>query len=210
MIPNHQTSAIGEELDELGVEADAVEGGELDVHVSEAEPSGGERVGLGEAGEDGEVHELLLERDQQRDLRHHYSPDAVHQHAQVRNHFSAAVRRRQWPLPSGIGSPDGPGGEGGCPARSPLWSPPPPQPPPWSLPAEETGGGRGRGEVEEEGGDGHAEVDEQETLQAEDEAAGGRRGARALPASTPPASWGSWLGLANATFHPFILKKISF
>lgn len=60
-------------------------------------------------------------------------------------------------------------------ARSPLWSPPQPQPPPSSLPAG--GGGRGRGEVEEEGGCGHAERDEEEDL------LGGRRGARALPAS---------------------------
>lgn len=49
-IPNYQTSTIGVELDEPGVEADAVGGGEPDVLVGEAEPSGGEGVGLGEAG----------------------------------------------------------------------------------------------------------------------------------------------------------------
>lgn len=106
--------AIGEELDEPGMEADAVGGGEPDVLVGEAEPSGGEGVGLGEAGEDGDVHELLLERDQQRDPRHHYPPDAVHQHAQVRHHF----RRRS---PSGIGSSDGSRGGGGARRRRRRW-----------------------------------------------------------------------------------------
>lgn len=35
--------------------------------------------------------------------------------------------------------------EGGCTARSPLWSPPQPPPPLSSLPAEETGGSEGKG-----------------------------------------------------------------
>lgn len=44
---NSRTAAIGEELDEPGVEADAVGGSEPDVLVGEAEAGRGEGVGLG-------------------------------------------------------------------------------------------------------------------------------------------------------------------
>lgn len=88
---NSRTAAIGEELDEPGVEADAVGGSEPDVLVGEAEAGRGEGVGLGEARHHGHVHQPLLEGHQQRHARHRDAPHPVQQRVHVGHHFRASL-----------------------------------------------------------------------------------------------------------------------
>ncbi|CAL1357500.1 unnamed protein product [Linum trigynum] len=82
------TSAVREELDEPGMEADAIGGSEPDVLVSETEAGGSNRVGLGETRDDGDVDEPLLKGNQQGHPGEDYAADAVEEDVEVRHHLS--------------------------------------------------------------------------------------------------------------------------
>lgn len=84
-----RTSAVWEELDEPGVEADAVGGPEPDVLVGEAEAGRGDRVGLGQTREDRYVDQLFLKGHQQCHPGHRYASHSVKQSVHVRHHFPA-------------------------------------------------------------------------------------------------------------------------
>lgn len=86
-----RTAALREELDEPGVEADAIGREEPDVLVGEAEAGGGDCVRLGEARQHGDVDQPLLERHEEGHASHHYTADPVEQCANVRHHLSLAL-----------------------------------------------------------------------------------------------------------------------
>jgi len=86
-----KTSAIGEELDEPGVEANAVGGAEPDVLVGESEARGIDGIGLGETREHRNIDELLLKRHQQCHPSYHQPSHAVQQDVHIRNHSLSLI-----------------------------------------------------------------------------------------------------------------------
>lgn len=86
------TPAIWEELDEPGVEADAIRGSETDILILEMETGRGDWVCFGEARDDGHVDQLLLKCHQQRHPRDHDPSYPIQQGVYVIHHFP--------PLPS--------------------------------------------------------------------------------------------------------------
>ncbi|WVZ12461.1 hypothetical protein V8G54_016991 [Vigna mungo] len=94
-----RTSAIGKELDEPGVEANAIGGAEPDVLIGESETRGIDGVGLGETWKHRNIDELLLKRHQQCHPCYHQPSHAVQQDVHIRNHFLSLTLTLIFALP---------------------------------------------------------------------------------------------------------------